>query len=136
MSFTWSTRVYYQHTDAGGVVFHGAYLNFMEAGRTEMMRSLGFDVADMVRREGLVFVVHRLNLVYRSPARLGDVVEVTTACRDISGARLQLEQNVRREARELVAAEVTLVCVNAGDFRPVAVPDVIKAAFSNVAVGT
>jgi acyl-CoA thioester hydrolase len=136
MSFNWSTRIYYQHTDAGGVVFHGAYLNFMEAGRTEMMRALGFDVADMVRREGLVFVVHRLNLVYRSPARLGDVVEVTTDCRGISGERLQLEQAVRRDGRELVNAEVTLVCVNAGDFRPTAVPDVIKAAVSNVVVGT
>jgi acyl-CoA thioester hydrolase len=136
MSFTWSTRIYYQHTDAGGVVFHGAYLNFMEAGRTEMMRSLGFDVADMVRREGLVFVVHRLNLVYRSPARLGDVVEVSTVCRGISGARLQLEQVVRRDDQELVTAEITLVCVNAADFRPTAVPGVIKAAFSNVAVGT
>jgi len=127
--FSWPARVYYQHTDAGGVVFHADYLNFMEAARAEMLRAMGFDVGELARRDGIVFVVHRLEVAYHKPARLGDSVAITVKCLKIGGARLVLEQMVKRAEQTLVSAQVTLACVHAHEQRPVPIPKVIKDAF-------
>ena len=127
--FTWPVRVYYQHTDAGGVVFHGDYLNFMEAARAEMLRAMGFDVGELARRDGVLFVVHTLQLRYLRPARLGDSLEVVVKVVKALGARLVLEQFVRRGEETLVSAQLTLACVNALDQRPIAIPKPIKEAF-------
>ncbi len=127
--FSWPQRVYYQHTDAGGVVFHGDYLNFMEAARAELLRSMGFNVGELARKEGIVFVVHKLEITYLRPARLGDALETTVKCLRMGGVRLVLEQAVLRDGKTLVSALVTLACVHAGDQRPIAIPKVIKDAF-------
>ncbi len=127
--FSWPQRVYYQHTDAGGVVFHGDYLNFMEAARAEMLRAMGFDVGQLARKHGIVFVVHKLAIEYHHPARLGDSLVVTVKCLQASGARLVLEQAVKRGEQTLTSAQLTLACVHAGEQRPVAIPKVIKDAF-------
>ncbi len=131
--FSWPQRVYYQHTDAGGVVFHGDYLNFMEAARAEMLRAMGFNVGELARRDGVVFVVHKLQITYLKPARLGDSLRVNVKCLRIGGVRLVLEQLMVRDAETLASAEVTLACVHAGDQRPIAIPKVIKAAFERKA---
>ncbi len=133
MIFTWPVRVYYQHTDAGGVVYHGDYLNFMEAGRAEMLRELGFEVGELARRDRVLFVVHELRIVYHKPGRLGDALEVATRELKIGGARLVLEQRVRRGEELLASAEVTLVAVDAASQRPVPLPEAIKAAFQGAA---
>ena len=127
--FSWPQRVYYQHTDAGGVVFHGDYLNFMEAARAELLRSMGFNVGELARTQGVVFVVHKLQITYLKPARLGDALETTVRCLRVGGVRLVLEQAVVRDGETLASAQVTLACVHAADQRPLAIPKVIKDAF-------
>ena len=129
MTHSCPIRIYYQHTDAGGVVYHGAYLDFMEAGRSEWLRTLGFDVAAMAQA-GLVFVVHSLAIRYRKPGHLGDELQVCTACTSTSGARLALDQKIFRGDLLLAEAQVTLVCVTSTGFRPTPVPDAMKVALT------
>src|SRR4051812_47632457 len=100
--FSWPVRVYYQHTDAGGVVYHGDYLDFMEAARAEMLRAMGFEIGDLARGERVAFTVHTLQITYHKPARLGETLEVTVRCVRVGGARLELEQGVRRGGEVLV----------------------------------
>lgn len=133
MTFTWPARVYYQHTDAGGVVFHGDYLNFMEAGRAEMLRELGFEVGELARRDRVLFVVHELRIVYHKPGRLGDLLQVATRDLRIGGARLVLEQLVKRGQELLASAEVTLASVDADSQKPVPLPEALRAAFAGAA---
>ena len=70
--FSWPLRVYYQHTDAGGVVFHANYLSFMECARTELLQSQGFDLGELARRDRILFVVHSAQIAYHKPALLND----------------------------------------------------------------
>jgi acyl-CoA thioester hydrolase len=119
-------RVYYQHTDAGGVVHHGRYLEFMEAARTELLQSLGFDLAELAARDNVLFIVFRLAVDYRRPARLNDRIEATAAVAAVRPARIVFAQSIRRGDDVLVSAEVQVACVDARTFRPVPVPDALK----------
>ena len=134
--FGWPVRVYYQHTDAGGVVYHGDYLDFMEAARAEMLSELGFEVGELARRDRVAFTVHTLQITYHKPARLGESLEVRTRCTRAQGARLVLEQSIERAGEALASATVTLACIDAVAHRPIALPDVIKNAFEARAAGT
>lgn len=120
-------RVYYEDTDAGGVVYHATYLNFMERARTEWLRSGGFE-QDVLREElGVIFAVNDLSIRYRRPARFNDALRVTARLDEARGARLRLTQQVIRENdNEILAdADVQVVCLHAERFRPVAVPSQI-----------
>lgn len=121
-TFALPMRVYYQHTDAGGVVYHARYLDFMEAARTELLHRLGFDLAELAGREHVLFIVYRLAVEYRRPARLDDRIEATAAIRKAGGARLEFEQTVRRGDEVLVAAAVHVACMDARTHRPVPLP--------------
>src|SRR5450759_2484030 len=87
-SFFWPQRVYYQHTDAGGVVYHGNYLDFMECARTELLLSLGFDLGQLARREHVQFMVHSAQIAYHKPARLNDMLSVSARVARVGLARL------------------------------------------------
>ncbi len=115
-------RIYYEDTDAGGVVYHAKYLAFAERGRTEAMRSLGAPVSDLQADFGLGFFVRDLQIRYRNPVRLDDLVTVTTWLRKLSGARLRMRQSIT--ARGAVAAdlEVELACIRVADQRPARIP--------------
>ena len=92
--------MYFHDTDAGGIVFHGNYLHFMEAARTEYLQSLGYNVAELQHAEdGVLFVVYGLELKYRKPARLHDSLQITVAVQRVGGARLIFEQCVVRDGR-------------------------------------
>ena len=73
-SFSWPIRVYYQHTDAGGMVFHANYFSFMECSRTELLQSQGFDLGELARRDRVLFVVHSAQIAYHKPALLNDAL--------------------------------------------------------------
>ena len=119
-------RVYFQDTDAGGVVYHASYVNFMERARTEWLRTHGYSNAGLMKEFGVVFVVRTLKLDYLKPALLDDLLDVTAQIKDIGRSRLTLLQTVRRGADLLTEAEVHLVCVSLASFKPVAVPEVLR----------
>ncbi len=109
-------RVYFEDTDFSGIVYHGAYVRFMERGRSDFLRLLGVghDALDRGEHgEPLAFAVRKLVVDYLKPARIDDVLEVETRAKEVGGARIILTQTVRRGEVVLVAAEVTVVMVSA-----------------------
>jgi acyl-CoA thioester hydrolase len=94
--FSWPVRVYFQDTDAGGVVYHANYLNFMERSRTEWLRTFGYSNAGMMKELGVVFVVRSLKMEYLKPALLDDLVNVTSQIKEIGRSRLNIHHTVRR----------------------------------------
>ena len=124
--FSWPVRVYYQHTDAGGVVYHANYLSFMECARTELLQSLGFDLGELARRDHVLFVVHSAQIAYHKPALLNDLLTVTAQVARVGRARLEFEQAVIRKDEKLASARLTLACVSAKSYRLIAVPETIR----------
>ena len=124
--FSLPIRVYFQDTDAGGVVYHANYLNFMERARTEWLRTQGYSNAGLMKEFGAVFVVRSLKLDYLKPALLDDLLEVTAQINEVGRSRISLAQAVRRGEEVLTEAEVHLVCVSLESFRPVSVPEVLR----------
>ena len=120
--FRFPVRVYYEDTDAAGVVYYANYLKFMERARTEWLAALGFPVAAFTRDHGVVFVVHRCEIDFAAPARLNDDLEVTVEVLDRGASRLVARQHVRRGPATLTAARVTLACLDAARWRPVRIP--------------
>ena len=124
--FSLPVRVYFQDTDAGGVVYHASYVNFMERARTEWLRTHGYSNAGLMKEFGVVFVVRSLKLDYLKPALLDDLLEVTAQIKEIGRSRLNLLQDVRRNGEVLTEGEVHLVCVSVEGFKPVSVPEVLR----------
>jgi len=129
MAHSMPLRVYYEDTDAAGIVYYANYLKFAERGRTEMMRALGFAHRRIDAESGTIFTVRRLNADYRSPARLDDALTVETKILEIGAATLLLDQQIRRDATVLVALELLVACVGR-DGRPRRVPAGLRAALA------
>ena len=125
-------RVYYAETDAGGVVYHARYLNFLERGRTEMMRDCGFDLAAHSRETGGAFVLAEANLKYKAPARLDDELIVETGVLHVGGASLKLRQKVLKRLAEgeslLLEGVIALVYVSLAEIKPMRIPDTMRQA--------
>ncbi|MDA0229690.1 MAG: tol-pal system-associated acyl-CoA thioesterase [Proteobacteria bacterium] len=109
--FIFSLRVYYEDTDAAGIVYYANYLKFIERARTEMMRAAGIDHSGMREADGVLFVVRRCTLDYRRPARLDDLLEIHTRIVALKGASLEAEQSVLRDGETLVHANLRLACI-------------------------
>ena len=124
--FTLPVRVYFQDTDAGGVVYHASYVNFMERARTEWMRSFGFTNAGLMKELGVVFVVRSLKLDYLKPALLDDLITVSVQLKEIGRSRVTLHQSMTRGEEKLVEAEIHLVSIALDTFKPVSVPIVLR----------
>ena len=124
-------RVYYEDTDAAGVVYYANYLKFMERARTEWLGSLGVDLAELERAHGIVFVVSRMEINYMAPARLGDRLEATLRLTELGRARMVAVQDVRRAATVLARARVTLACVDRANWRPARIPAVLHGRLEN-----
>lgn len=125
--FSLPIRVYFQDTDAGGVVYHASYVNFMERARTEWLREFyGYSNAGLMKEFGVVFVVRSLKLDYLKPALLDDILSVTAQIKDVGRSRITLLQTVMRGHEVLTEAEVHLVCVSLEGFKPVSVPEVLR----------
>ena len=125
-TFRFPVRVYYEDTDAAGVVYYANYLRFLERARTEWLASLGFTLTSLEAEHGVVFVVHRLDIEYRQPARLYDALEVTLAPTTIGRSRLVTAQDVLRADDCLVSAHVTLACLDPHRWRPARIPAVVS----------
>lgn len=118
-------RVYYEDTDAGGVVYYANYLKFAERARTEWLRALGFDQSTLAKKEGILFAVRYIEADIRSPARLDDLLMVETEVTEKRGARFRMQQVITCDARKLVTVRVEIACVNR-NFRPVRLPEFLK----------
>lgn len=129
-------RVYYEDTDAGGVVYYANYLKFAERARTEMLRGLGFESSRLMDGggpgTGIALAVRQMAVDYLKPARLDDLLEVQTRILEIGGASLRLQQLVRRGAEDLVRMQITLVCMNLTSKRAARFPAGFKGAVSRI----
>jgi acyl-CoA thioester hydrolase len=122
LPFSWPTRVYWEDTDAGGVVYHAQYLAFLERARTEWLRALGHGQERMREAHDLVFAVRAMRIDFRKPARLDDALEVSVALRQCRHASLALAQAIHRDGELLLDAEVRVAALSARGFRPRAIP--------------
>jgi len=120
--FVYPVRIYYQDTDAGGVVYHASYLNFLERARYEWLRGLGFTVDTMIRSHKMIFLIRSLGIEYFKPALLDDLLDITVQVVDIGRSRITLQQQILREQGTLASATVHAVCVGAETLKPVSIP--------------
>lgn len=123
-------RVYYEDTDFSGLIYHARYLHFLERGRTDYLRCLGVEQSALIGidAEGLVFVVHRMEIDFKAPARMDDVLEIRTVTTKAGGAKMVLEQEIRRGGDLLIAARVVIAVVNRNG-RPRRLPEGLTARF-------
>jgi len=124
--FRIQVRVYYQDTDAGGVVFHAQYLAFMERARTELLDAAGLDLARLADERRVMFFVHQLAVRYHRPARLNELVSVSAEVVKIGHASVVFRQRVERGDELLVEAEVTLAVVDRDRMRPARMPEELR----------
>ncbi len=114
-------RVYYEDTDAGGVVYYANYLKFAERARTEWLRTLGFDQSTLAEKEGILFAVRHVEADIRRPARLDDLLTVETEVAEMRGARFHVKQDIKRDKSVPVTVLVEVACINS-NFKPVRIP--------------
>jgi acyl-CoA thioester hydrolase len=126
-------RIYFEDTDAGGIVYHASYLRFAERARTEALRAMGLPHSEMMLRHGMIFVVRRVELDYQRPARLDDWLVIETRPTAIGGASATLRQTIRRGDEVLVIADVTLVSVRQETGRADRIPSAWRAALTDMA---
>jgi acyl-CoA thioester hydrolase len=126
-AFRWRTRVYWEDTDAGGVVYHAGYLRFLERARTEWMRAAAMGQDSLRRSHGIVFVVRELSIAYDKPARLDDELDSTVRLARLRSASIDLEQTITRVADGalLVRADVRVACIDARQWMPRRIPEEI-----------
>lgn len=128
-------RVYYEDTDAGGLVYHANYLRFFERARTEMLRLTGFTNAGLAESDGVSFAVRRAEIDFVAPAKLEDTLEVVTRITDTGGASFAVAQLARRDGRDLARAVIQLAMINlAGDRagRPARLPAPVREALNDL----
>ena len=124
-------RVYYEDTDAAGIVYYANWLRFLERGRTELLRLLGQEHSALREERGINWVVRRCTIDYLKPARLDETIEIVTSCGALRGASLDMIQEARRGAETLVRAEMVVACMGEGG-RPARLPLRVKTALATV----
>jgi tol-pal system-associated acyl-CoA thioesterase len=120
-------KIYYHDTDAGGVVYYSNYLKYMEEARTEFFADKGIDIKTLSDR-GTWFVVAKVSVNYKAPARYSDIIRITSKVEKVRAAAIEFYQEIKRDNKILVEGKTVLVCVDR-DFRPQAVPDRIREVF-------
>ena len=125
-------RVYYEDTDAGGVVYHARYIAFAERGRTEMLRANGFEHAKLLKDGGIAFAVVDIHASYKAPAKLDDELVVKSWITRVGGASMEMQQEIFCADRLLTELKVTLVCID-GNFKAVRLPAEIRKIFDSKA---
>jgi len=132
-SFDFPVRVYYEDTDAGGVVYFANYLRFMERARTEWLRQLGFDQSALRDQQGILFVVRGVEATYHRPARLDDALTVQSRLVSLSRVALRFEQVIERGGETLVSGSSDVICVGATSLRPARMPEPLMHVLQSVA---
>ena len=128
---TLPVTVYYEDTDAGGVVYHANYIKFCERARTEFLQACGYKNSDLQQTHGIMFVVRRIEADYLKPAFLEDKLSVETSLTGMKNSSFIMKQTIRKDQDIIFEADVTLVCVNVNEVKPVKTPTAIREAFLN-----
>ena len=127
--FNWNARVYYEDTDAGGVVYHARYLAFYERARTEMLRQLNISQQTLLQ-EGIAFVVKKMDISYDFPARLDDMLTISTQVEQIRKASIIFKQTILNQNKQIISnADVIIACVNITKMKPCALPKLLVLEF-------
>ena len=131
--FVWRVRVYWEDTDAGGVVYHSKYLNFFERARTEWLRAKDIHQAKLANDDNVIFIIRHMDIDFIQAARLDDEMDITVHTVDAGKVRMTFRQDMRRCAdQQLVAsAKLTAVCLQADSFKPTRMPQWIRAEINN-----
>jgi acyl-CoA thioester hydrolase len=124
--YSFPVRVYFENTDAGGVVYHGEYLKFLERARTEWLRHLGFDHQALARNHRAQFVVTSLAIDFTKAARLDDNLAVSVHLESLGKVRCVFAQEIRRDEEVLVKAKVTVACVGGENLKPAEIPEPLR----------
>ena len=125
-SFDFPQRVYFEDTDAGGVVYHAQYIKFLERARTEWLRYLGFTNSELERKYKMLFVVSEIAVEFIKPARLDDAINISVSIENLGRVRVMFHQEIRRGEDTLVKARVTVATVAAETFKPIEIPTDVK----------
>lgn len=125
--FSAQYRVYYEDTDAGGVVYYANYLKFAERARTDALRKHGIEQANLMAKEGVAFVVHHVDATFQKPAKLDDLLDVSVELKEAKGPTLTMVQEISTGGTKLCAIKVDVICVDATSFKPLRLPEAIKA---------
>ncbi len=128
--FIWPVRVYYEDTDAGGVVYYANYLKFFERTRTEMLRAMGYE-QDQLMAEGIIFVVRSIQVDYLIPARFNEQLQVSADLILVKKASFDFEQQITRGDEVLCRGMVRIACLDAQTMRPKAIPENIQEQLKN-----
>ena len=124
--FEWIVRVYFEDTDSGGVVYHTNYLKFMERARTEWLRKLGLNQIKLKQEDKVMFVVRKIDIQYKIPARFNDELLIQTDCVKTTDYSIMLKQNILRDKQTITEGSVEIVCINSDLFKPVRIPKMAK----------
>jgi acyl-CoA thioester hydrolase len=125
-TYSFPVRVYFENTDAGGVVYHAEYLKFLERARTEWLRHLGFDHQALARTHRIVFVVTQAAVDFLRAARLDDHLAVSVQLESLGKVRCVFIQEIRREDELLLRAKITVACVTGEHFKPAEIPEALR----------
>lgn len=129
-SFHWPVRVYYEDTDAGGIVYHARYLYYLERARTEWLRQSGYNQGEL-KQQGVIFVVHSMNIKWISPAKLDDQLQVNVRIDKVKKASIQFEQTITLAGQQKLSATVLVACLNTSNMKPSAIPSEILQNMNN-----
>ncbi len=130
--FQWPVRVYYEDTDAGGVVYHSQYLNFMERARTEWLRALGFEQTALRTSLNILFVVHSMQIQFKRSAKFDDLLSVNTQLTRLKQSSFECNQTIVRGDEVLIQTQVKIACVHAETFKPTGIPAQIKHKMESI----
>ena len=126
LPFKWSVRIYFEDTDSGGVVYHSNYLKFMERARTEWLRSLQINQAELKKKDKIMFVVANVNIDYKKAARFNDELDIETSVDNIGASKVNLTQNIMKNLELYTSAKVSIACIHSETFKPQRIPKLIK----------
>jgi len=129
--FIWPVRIYYEDTDAGGVVFYANYLKFFERARTEMLRSMGFEQNELITSEGIIFVVRSVQVDYLSSARFNDLIQVSAEVVQTGKASLTFKQHITRGDDVLTKSVIRIACLDTQTMRPKVIPEYLLEQLKN-----
>jgi len=131
-TFSLPIRIYFEDTDSGGVVYHSNYLKFMERARTEWLSAVGIDQRHLKQDNHIMFVVHRIDIQYKLPARFNDNLIVKSELKDIGSSKIEFRQMIYRNDEMLIDASVDVACIDSEKFKPVRIPPTIKQAMESL----